>query len=174
MDIQDQLINNYGKPGVTEIVRYIGINQKRFEKLMSVFFGEDKRLSQRAAWPMSEVALKTPDLLLPYLPNMIALLGNDQTHDAIRRNILRSIQHYQLPEDLAGEAFQHCIDLMLNPRQAIALRAFSITTAATICKQFPELKNEVLESLNIITEGEYGPAIRVRVRDARKGLDKLP
>lgn len=172
MDIKATLINEYGKPAVGRIVEYIGDRPDRFKVLMNLFYGEDKRLSQRAAWPMSNIGLKQPQLVKPYLKRMVEQL-NEDTHVAVKRNILRVIQTYNLPEDLAGEAFEYAFNLMLSPKEAVAIRAFSITTVANICSRYPELKQEVTQAIDMIMEDAERPAILVRCRDARKVLSNI-
>ncbi|MFT7611764.1 MAG: hypothetical protein ACI9J3_000710 [Parvicellaceae bacterium] len=172
MNLQHALANNHSKQTVNQIVEYIDSNPEKFNQLMEVFYGEDTRLSQRAAWSMSEIAIKSPDLLLSHLGKMIDLLPKKEP-DAIKRNILRTFQFIDLPEKYAGLAFENALNLLIDPTNAIAIRAFAITIVTKICNQYPELKNEVLGALDMIMEEDITAAIKVRCRNSLSTLNQL-
>jgi len=121
---------------------------------------------------MSDAVLKHPQLIFPYLKEMVNLLTEDKP-DAIIRNILRILQNIDLPEKHSGIAFENAFNLMMNPKSAIAIQAFSITTVTRICKQYPDLRHEVGQAIDIIMENAERPAILVRCRDARKELQRM-
>lgn len=172
MNIQKALTKEHSKQTVVKIVGYIGNNPKRFAELMAVFYGDDSRMSQRAAWSMSDIVLKNPELVRPYEKEMVDFLAQDKP-DGILRNILRIFQDVDFSEEHSGLAFENAFNLMLNPKCAVAIRAFSISTVVRICQKYPELKNEVSEAIDIIMEDAERPAILVRCRKARKALAKM-
>ena len=63
----------------------------RMEELMELFFDEDLRTCQRAAWPVGLLADKNPKLIEPYIERMLANLDTPH-HDAVIRNTLRTFQ----------------------------------------------------------------------------------
>jgi len=50
MDIKTALLEEHSKAQTLRIVKYIGTDQKRFDTLMELFYKEEYRVVQRAAW----------------------------------------------------------------------------------------------------------------------------
>jgi predicted RNA methylase len=134
--------NTLYKEQVSVIVDYIGTDKKQFDQLMSLFFSDDNRLAQRAAWVMSHCVEKQPKLATPYLEKLIKHLYRSN-EDAIKRNSLRILQYVEIPKPLWGETLEKCFEYLESNNEAIAIRAFSMTVAYNISQQVPELKPEL-------------------------------
>jgi hypothetical protein len=173
MDLRKKLEAEHSKSLTVAIIKYVDDDKNRFKDLIEVMFGTDYTLSQRASWPLSYILLKHPVLVKPYYKKLIDKLGDKSCHPSIIRNILRSFEKLEIPEKHQAPLLKHCFVFIRNETIPVAIRAFSITTAANICKHYPELKNELLlliEELKILPQP---PAIKVRVRDAIKMLQKV-
>lgn len=143
MDIREALMAGHSRQSTMAIVEFIGDDPKRFAELMKLFFAGDYRLTQRAAWPMNYCAERHPKLILPYLPKLLDCVEREDMHVAARRNVMRLLQFIEIPKRLAGKVYAHAIDLLDDPFQPIAVRAFAITVAARIAKSEPDLLNEL-------------------------------
>jgi hypothetical protein len=143
MDIRQALMAEHSKRQTMAIVEFIGDDARRFAELMKLIFAGEYRLTQRAAWSMNYCAERRPELIRPYLPKLIDCLKRDDLHDAVKRNVLRLLQHVEIPQRLAGKAYSHCVDLIDNPYEPVAVRAFALTVAARIAKSEPDLMNEL-------------------------------
>ncbi len=150
MNIRAELEKGQSKKMVLEVMQYVGKNQKRFKNLMDLFFDEDLRISQRASWPVGYCAEAHPELILPYLKKMIANIDNP-VHNAVKRNTIRILSVIDLPEDLMGEAVDKCFRILDDPKEAIAMRVFSMSVCFNITKREPDLANE----LKVIIEDHY-------------------
>jgi hypothetical protein len=140
----------------------------KFAELMECFFDKDIRICQNASWPVSYVGTKFPELLLPYLPLMIKNLENP-VHDAVVRNTVRTWQNMIIPEEYLGEIYEKCFNYLIEPKIAIAIRAFSMTVCANIAMNIPELKQELF--IAISEQIEMGsPGIRSRGQKILKSL----
>ncbi|MBX3164573.1 MAG: hypothetical protein KF900_08830 [Bacteroidetes bacterium] len=170
MNIEKQLINEHSHASTLSIVNYIGNNNTRFKELMTVFLCGDYRLTQRAAWALSNAVIEHPQLIKPYLGKLISMLAETHHHPAVARNILRLLQEIEIPEKHHGELIDVCFKCIINQAQPLAIRAFAITVATKICKLYPELKNELQLILNELAQFSQAPAIKVRVRNAHKML----
>jgi hypothetical protein len=132
--------------------------------LMAIFFAGEYRLTQRAAWPMSVCAEKHPELIVPYLDKLVDQLPRKDVHNAIKRNVIRLLQWVDIPPRLEGKVFSHCLDLIADPGEMIAIHAFSITVAAKIARRHPALMDE----LRLVVSQHLknpSPGIRCRIRD---------
>lgn len=143
MDIHQALMAVHSKQQAAAIVEFIGDDPRRFAELMKLFFEGEYRLTQRAAWPMSYCAELHPELIRPYLPKLLGGLSRDDQHDAVKRNVLRLLQYIEIPRRLAGRIYTRCLELIDDPDEPIAVRAFAMTVAARIAKSEPDLLNEL-------------------------------
>ncbi len=143
MDIRQALMAGHSKRQTMAIVEFIGEDPKRFAELMKLFFEDEYRLTQCAAWPISCCVEKHPELVRPYLPKLLDCLEREDQHDAVKRSILRLLQYIEIPRRLAGKVYARCIDFIDDPYQPIAVRAFAMTVAARIAKSEPDLMNEL-------------------------------
>jgi hypothetical protein len=143
MDIRQALLAEHSKRQTAAIVEYIGDDARRFAELMKLFFAGDYRLTQRAAWPMNYCAERHPQLIQPYLPKLLACLERDDMHVAAKRNIVRLLQYIEIPRRLHGRVYGHCVDLLVNPAEPIAVRVFAMTAAARVAQTQPALLNEL-------------------------------
>ena len=171
MNIQDRLAAEHSKSLTLAIVEYIGDDKKRFKQLLDIFLKGDYRLSQRAAWPLSYVCIKYPQLIKPYFSQLIKMLEEPGKHPAIKRNILRIFETIEIPEKYQAILIDECFKIISDPSQPAAIVAFAITTATKLCKPFPELSREIKLMLNELIIFEQKPAIKVRVKRAMKMLN---
>ncbi len=154
----------HSKRQTMAIVEFIGDDPKRFAELMKLFFAGEYRLTQRAAWPMNYCAERHPALILPYLPKLLDCLERKDMHDAVRRNVVRLLQYIEIPKRLMGRTYAHCVDLLDDADQPVAVRVFAMTVAARIAKAEPDLMNE----LKLIVRKHLPhstAAFKVRARD---------
>lgn len=143
MDIRQALMAEHSKRQTMAIVEFIGDDPKRFAELMKLFFAGEYRLTQRAAWTMNYCAERHPKMILPYLPKLLDCLEREDLHDAVRRNVMRLLQHIEIPKRLTGRVYAHCVDFIDDAFQPVAVRAFAMTVAARIAKSEPDLMNEL-------------------------------
>ncbi len=91
---------------------------------------------------MSYCAIKNPQLTQSYLQRLIKNLQGD-IHVAVKRNTVRVLQYIDIPEKLRGMAATVCFDLIQSGNEPVAVKAFSMTVLANICKHEPELADEL-------------------------------
>jgi hypothetical protein len=125
------------------IVEFIGDDERRFAELMRIVFAGEYRLTQRAAWPMNYCAERHPELIRPYLPKLLDCLERDDMHVAVKRNVVRLLQYIEIPRRLVGKVYAHCVDLVDDSYETVAVRAVALTVAARIAKSEPDLMNEL-------------------------------
>lgn len=159
MELKNQLLKEHSKENTIRIADYIGGDSKKFNQLMSLFLGKEYRVTQRAAWVVSQCAEKHPELLNNHLDELILNLRNN-VHVAVKRNTVRVLQNIEIPDHLLGEAADICFGLLASKDEPIAVKAFSMTILANICKKEPDLKNE----LQILIEDQLLPALKIGLR----------
>ncbi len=173
MDIEQALVDEHSKAQTNRIIKFIGNDKTRFKKLINIFFTGEYLLSQRAAWPLSYVAIEHPELIKPHFYKLVKKLAEPDNHPAIARNILRICEEIEIPEKHHGVLIDLCFKSIMNLKEPIATRAFAITVAAKICKNYPDLKNELILILDEFKKYPQPPAIKVRIRNAFKTLSVI-
>jgi len=143
MDICEALLAEHSKEQTAKIVEYVGDDPERFAELMRLFLGSVYRVSQRAAWPVSYCIERHPDLVKPYFNVLIKQLERDDAHVAVRRNVARLFQYVEIPKRYQGRIFDACYNLLADPAEPVAVRVFSMTVAAKVAKDSPELLDEL-------------------------------
>jgi len=143
MDIRSALLQEHSKKQCAIIVKYIGNNQKRFDELVTLFLQDEYRVVQRAAWPLSYCVTAHPKLIQKHLKKIIRYLKKTGIHNAVKRNTVRLLQEIEIPETLQGEVMDICFGYIADPKEAVAVKAFSITVLGNLSKKYPEIIPEI-------------------------------
>jgi len=152
MDIRAELLQGYSKEGTQRIADYIGADAERLEYVLQLFLNDENRVVQRASWVLSVCAEKHPELIMPHLEVLVKNLRQPKLHNAVKRNTVRILQDVDIPENLWGEVADICFQYLADPKEAVAVRVFSMTVLLQICQKVPELMNELQ-----LTIEEYMP-----------------
>ena len=172
MNIYKALEAEHSKECRDSIIEYVGNNPDRFRELMDCFLSEEWRICQRAAWPLGYIGRNHPELLNDYHQTFVDLLSNPAKHVAVIRNILRIYEGIPIPEEFQGHLFDVCLNLAMNAKQAIAVRAFSLGTIKNIALENPGLAGEILVILEEFP-GDLSPGLENRLRKVREALQNL-
>lgn len=142
MNLKQQLLKEHSKENSLLIFNYLLENPWEFDGLMKIFTEEDYRLNQRSAWVIGMIGETKSEWLLPYFPILLDCLNNPN-HDAISRNIYRSFQSLEIPEEFAAQTYNLCIRDLSNTKTAAAIKVFAMTVAFNISNKHRELQQEL-------------------------------
>ncbi len=143
MNIRENLLAEHSKAQCDKIVAYIGNDQSRFDKLVDIFLHDEYRVVQRAAWPLSNCVMHYPGLIKKHLKKIIKNLDTRGLHNAVKRNTVRLLQYINIPEPLHGMVMNKCFDYVADPKEAVAVKAFSLTILQQLAEQYPEIIPEI-------------------------------
>ncbi len=169
MNLKETILATHSKANCTKIVNWIGNNQHRFDELFNLFLTDEYRVVQRAAWPLSYLAIANPQLIQKHLSKMIKNLHKPGIHDAVKRNTLRLLQEIIIPKRFHGEIMNICFDYISSPAEKAAIKAFSLTVLENLSKQYPEIKQELKTIIEDRWEFET-PAFHSRAKKILKEL----
>lgn len=157
MNYRKELEQGQSKTLTTAIVKEVANSQHKMDELMQCFVNGPLRITQRAAWPMSDIAKKHPHLLANYYPLLIGLLNQNEKHDAINRNILRAFQFVNIPEAHEGNVLDVSFRLLNSPTEPVAVKAFSMTVIYNLTKKYPDIIPELKASIEaLLPDGSAG------------------
>lgn len=151
LSFREILESGHNRRNTDLILAAINEDPSRMDELLELFFSKEKMICQRASWPIGNLGEKHPELLIPHFPALFKALENP-LHDSVVRNIVRTWKEMDIPEEYEGEVFEKCFDYILSPKNAIAIRAFSVHTCTNIAHKYPELAEELIPVLE-----EVGP-----------------
>lgn len=147
MNLREEILKEHSKAQTQRIAQYIGADSEQFATLMYLFLNDEYRVTQRAAWAVNNCAEAYPWLLMPYVGAMLQNLERPHLHDSIKRNTVRVLQFIEIPDEHHGLAFEVCLGLLNTPREAVAIKVFSMTVLANLVQKYPELTEELRLSI---------------------------
>jgi hypothetical protein len=171
MIIRDELLQEHSRKQALRIARYACSSQANFRELMQCFLGPENRVAQRAAWSVSWAALQQPEMIQPYIKDLVACLKRTDIHPALIRNSVRVLEQVDIPEKFHGDLMNACFGFIETPATPPAIKAFSLTILFRLSDSYPEIRQE----LKLIIENNWereGPAFKSRGRKILAALGK--
>lgn len=164
------ILAEHSKRQTNRVVQWIGSDPERFHTLLQLFLAGEYRVTQRAAWALSCCVEAHPTLAGPHLPRIVANLERKDVPVVVKRNTVRLLQYTKLPPDCEGAVMTHCFRYIADPKEAAAVKAFSLTVLDNLSRRYPEIRSELELIIRERWEQET-PAFRSR---ARKILKTVP
>jgi 8-oxo-dGTP diphosphatase len=150
-------------------------NPAIFLKLYEYSYSADKKLAFRASWTLTKVCDKFPEIIYPYLSQIVETLGkidNESTLRSFLRIIsLTSIEKVNTRQH--GILADFCFDALKSGVSAIAIKAYSMEILYKLALKYPELANELSASVNLL-QGEGSAGIVARGRMILKKIAAIP
>lgn len=143
-------------------------------KLLGYSFSDDKKLAFHSSWTLSKVCDFYPEILLPYLPEIIEALARMKDESA-QRSFLRSLSLADLTTTgsrCQGILADHCFAQLRSGFSSIAVKAYSMEILYKLALIYPELTNELAATINMLRgEGSAGIVAKGRIVLKRLGKD---
>jgi hypothetical protein len=135
-----------------------------FASLVTCMTDRDSHVSAMAAWCMSHVVIKHPQILsINHYRTFLDIVSNTQS-SSLKRNIMRAWQVVDIPADLRLWVAEIALAFLASPKEDVAIKAFSITVLQQIVRYVPELKEEIL----FILERDMPHATAAYIQRARQ------
>lgn len=143
MYLRETILKEHSKKNCDRIISWIGNDKKKFNQLFNLFLNGEYRVTQRAAWPLSYCAIAHPSFMKKNFEKLITNLNKPNLHDSIKRNTVRLLQQIEIPEKLEGVVMEICFNYVESPKEAVAIKAFSLTILSKLAKKYPEIIPEI-------------------------------
>lgn len=170
MHLRKQILQENSREHTLQIAAWVGSDPARLAQLVELFLHDEYRVVQRAAWILSYVAQKHPELMQPHLPAMVKRMEDSGIPVAVKRNVTRLLQFQPIPPALHGLVMHHCFEMLANPEETIAVRAFSMTVLAKLAKEYPDIRNEIRLVLEDELQHQPSPGFASRAKKVLKML----
>lgn len=169
MNIREALLQEHSKVQCNRIVAYIGSNRQRFDELVKLFLTDEYRVVQRAAWPLSNTTAIHPELIQKHLSKIIAHLKTPGIHNAVKRNVMRLLEKTDIPLSLQGTVMDTCFNYIADPKEAVAVKAFSLGVLGKMMNRYPE----IIPELKLLIEDRLPHETAAFASRAKKLLKKM-
>ncbi|HEX7571820.1 MAG TPA: hypothetical protein VF514_01900 [Bacteroidota bacterium] len=143
MDIKSELLKEHSRRQADRIVSWIGNDTRRFRRLMDLFLRGEYRITQRSAMVVGICADRNPALVRPYIRRMLSRMEEPGVHVAVRRSVVRMLQHVDIPAGLLGRVATLCFGYLAAGDSSVAVKAFSMTVLVRIAEKEPDLGREL-------------------------------
>ena len=125
-----------------------------FEELVRLYLANEEPVSRRAAWVTDLVSEQQPELILPHLARIIAMLPSFR-HDGLKRHSMRILARSPLPgEEHLGEMIRIAFDWLLSGEEAVATKVYCMELLYRVSQVEPDLKKELADSIEWRMEEE--------------------
>lgn len=172
MNLRAALLEEHSKDQAEAIAKWVGGDQQKLEALLAYYFGDDWRITHRAAYAIAKITDRNPSLLDPYLHQFVEVLGKD-AHDAVKRNSLRLFRDHKIPPELAGDLMEYCFDFAQDPTVPIAFQCFALHILDTLTWEEPDLRRELHLIIEHREQEDASPGYKSVARKIRKRDEKL-
>ena len=169
MDLEAEILKEHSKRQTVKIAKWIGPDKRRFRQLMELLLHGDRIVTQRAAWILSSCYEFHPQLVTPWLPDLIKKMQEPDVHDAVKRNVVRLLACTDIPQSLLGTVTSQCFDYLNSVDAPIAVKVHSMSVLQRVAEKEPDLKHELQASIELMIP-YVGPACRARARIVIKQL----
>lgn len=169
MNLEEQLLLEHSRTNCDVIVNWVGASQKRFDQLFHLFLNGESLVTQRAAWPLSYAVRSHPKFIHKHFRSLLDNLSRPGIHNAIRRNTMRLLQDVPIPEEYQGQVMDISFNYLLDPKEKVAVKAFSLTVLENMVQQYPEIGPEI----RLIIEDQWENQTAAFYSRAKKILHRL-
>ena len=156
MDFEIELLKEHTYENSERIAWYAMDHPETFPDLLKLFSGKDSRITQRATLAIIICTEWKPKMVKPYIEQMILNLKNKDISGAVKRNTTRILAEFPIPKHMEGILTEVCFEYLNNMSEAVAIRIFSMIILERIVEKYPELKSELI--LSIERGMEFGSA----------------
>lgn len=150
-------------------------NNAIFLKLLEYSNSPDKKLAFHSSWTLTKVCDKYPEIIYPYLSQIVESLPENDNESAIRSllRILSLSDLGKINKHQHGLLADYCFNVLKSGFSAIAVKAYSMEILYRLSLIYPELANELSASIHILLE-DATAGISSRGRMILKKLAEMP
>jgi 8-oxo-dGTP diphosphatase len=150
-------------------------NPAIFIKLFEYSHSSDKKLAFRASWTLTKVCDRFPELIYPYLSQIVDELAGIESESTLR-SFLRIISLSDLEKINTrqhGLLADFCFSKLNSGLSAIAIKAYSMEIVYRLALIYPELANELSATITML-KGEGSAGVVARGHMIIKKLAEIP
>ncbi len=144
MDIAS-LLTDSSRYTIDHVTEKVYRNPELVYETFKLAVAEKGKRSQRASRVICTCADRKPDIIKPYLSEILKILQASE-NDSILMNFMKIFTAIPLPDDdnLLGILADRCFSFIESSAAKVGLKVYSLETLYRICCREPEMKNELI------------------------------
>ncbi|MEM7602450.1 MAG: hypothetical protein AAF357_13655 [Verrucomicrobiota bacterium] len=166
------LAEEHSRKQAEYIASIVGSSKSRFSDLLKILLSDNTFLSQRGSWAVSCCAEVHPEMVQPFLGDLLQNLSRQGLHDAVKRNTMKVVAESALPDEISGLAVDTSFRLLNSPEESLAARVHAMTVLERMCQREPSLVNELRVTIEHHLPYEERSGFKTKARRVLKKLDR--
>lgn len=174
MDLINYLAHRHSKKQIQQLAKQLVGDEKSLDQLVQIILEAEDPIPIYGSWLLQHISLIDTSVITSRVDKLLEILDR-RSEEGVRRCVVRSMQDAEIPQQNQEALINFCFQYLENPKEAIAVKVFSITILHRLCQS----ETELLQLLADIIELQLptaGPAFKSRggkiVANIRKVLDK--
>lgn len=153
MDFREQLLAELSKRNTDYIASVIDRDEKLFKRMFELILSNEEYVSGRAAWVIETLWLKYPEMIDPFINDIIDFLPESKYDNQKRHltKILSTRNLSEIDEDRLGILIDRCFTWLEDPIYPTAVKMFSMQIIYNYIEIEPALASELIA----IIENQY-------------------
>ncbi|MBR1785099.1 MAG: hypothetical protein IJ760_06660 [Bacteroidales bacterium] len=144
-----------------------GVRRRLFEALHSA----DTTEARNAAWALTQLP-PSDNTLIAARRNDLADIATTTTDTSLRRMVLALLERLEwTPADVRTNLLDFCLDRLSDPAEPCGVRALCVKLAHKQCHHWPELLNELGQTLSAMDADALKPGLRHCVKKTLATID---
>ena len=158
--------------GINEICLLVQGEQNHSlkEQLYQLTLDDDRRVATNALWVFTHFALADNAWLYAKHDQLIDRCLNEKDATKLRLMLNLLLRQPYTEEDIRTDFIDYCLMRLTDPKSPYAIRAQCIKLAYEQMKYWPELLNELRQTLEMISCEPLSPGLRSAWRQVMKNL----
>ena len=158
--------------GINEICLLVQGEQNHSlkEQLYQLTLDNDRRVAVNALWVFTHFALADNEWLYAKHDQLIDRCLNEKDATKLRLMLSLLLRQPYTEEDIRTDFIDYCLMRLTDPKSPYAIRAQCIKLAYEQMKYWPELLNELRQTLEMISCEPLSPGLRSAWRQVMKKL----
>jgi hypothetical protein len=133
----------------TDFIRDIVLSNKAlFDELFKLTLLNEEPISRRAMWVVDVASEVEPEILLPYINDLINALSGFH-HDGLKRHTLRILSRYELGMETFLPILDLCFKYMRSEKESVAVRYQAIHLLYKMSEKENGLKHEIISTIEL-------------------------
>jgi hypothetical protein len=143
MNFKEQLQAELSHRNMHFIAHCVGKDKKTFDEIIQLLLNDKDPVPARAAWVAEIVCLEYPELIVPYIHELIEALPRF-THPGSQRNTVKILTRCTIEdENDQGVLIDLCFQWITKPEITVAVKVYCMEILSNHLKIYPELAYEL-------------------------------
>lgn len=145
-DVLSLLVKGLGKQAAVDLGTRAAEDAKFFELLVDQIRSGKKTPAMKASWVLQHAASLNQQLATKHAEEFMTLLEKERV-GGVQRELLKILGHCKWTADDEGKYIDICFKFLNSPTADVGAKYHCISNIKSVLKKHPELKGELLASL---------------------------